>query len=111
MLDLQNRPLPPPPPPNTTSPSFVEPVYSPVSKHHQQRLPSPVEPADLEEEVGYAYVRVQMEHDGGSVPEDPPFRKLPTPPPDDDDEDSESGEAPVEDAPKEVSLQKMISME
>ena len=56
--------------------------------------------------MGYAYVRVQMEHDGGSVPEDPPFRKLPTPPPDDDDEDSESGEAPVEDAPKEVSLQK-----
>ena len=102
MFDLQNRPLPPPPPAETTSPVSLEPTYSPVTKHRQQKQSSPDGPAVLGEEVGYSYVRVQM-HDGSGIPEDFVFRKLPTPPLDGDDDDSENGEAPVEDARQEVS--------
>lgn len=98
--ELQNRPLPPPPLPDITSSQHTEPIYSPVHKVHQQRQSSPESPVGAGEEVGYSYVRVQM-HDGGGIPEDFVFRKLPTPPPDEDD-DSEDGEAPVEDAPQEV---------
>ena len=93
-LQLQNRPLPPPPPSDVTSPVFSEPTYSPVLKNHKPSSPERLQ--DQVEDAGYAYVRV---HDGTGIPEDFDYRRLPTPPTDDD---SESGEAPVEDAPEEV---------